>query len=142
QKLPVQVAEGHLDRRGRRHRGRYALPRRRAHRDERELHRLAHRQLMPPDDKAPPEWRPSTAVAQWFEGKDLRELEIIEHGGRQLYPETLKRKLVRDGTQQEVEVYVRIPSTAERALARRDALRWAGELLGREAPKPLTIEGI
>lgn len=89
-----------------------------------------------------PRWKPSSEVAQWFEGKSLEDLQVLEHGGRFFYPETLKRRLVKEGQHEEVAVRVRVPSTRDRAIARRDALQWAGELLGKQAPKALTIDAI
>ncbi|MFZ2587548.1 MAG: hypothetical protein WAZ18_05480 [Alphaproteobacteria bacterium] len=86
-----------------------------------------------------PTWRPSSAVAKWFEGKGLDELAVIEHGGKVLYPETLKRRVVKTGQHEEVAVLVMVPGTRERVVSRVDAVRWACQLLGKDAPERHTI---
>lgn len=89
-----------------------------------------------------PTWTPSTNAARWFEGKSLEDLEQLELGGRHYYPETLKRRVVKQGQEESIPVLVRIPNTAEKAQARVAALTWAGQLLGKQAPPELTIDGV
>ncbi len=89
-----------------------------------------------------PTWAPSSTTARWFEGKDLSEIEILEHGGRHLYPEQIKRRVVKTGQEEAVDVLVRIPSTTEKVRARRDALRWGAELLSLSKGEAVTIDAI
>lgn len=90
----------------------------------------------------PPEWKPATDVGRWFAGIDPKEL-VVQHDarGRVYYPETLKRKHVKDGPQ-EVEILVRTPNTADRIRSRRLAVRWVGQHAGLEKTEQakLTIE--
>jgi hypothetical protein len=93
-----------------------------------------------PDDQ--PAWEPSSEVARWFEGKGLDQLELVESGGRFLYPDTLKRKVMKEGQEEAIKVLIRVPSTRDRVLARADALQWAKELCGKSAPDKLTVDAV
>lgn len=88
---------------------------------------------------------PVNPVLDWLKGKRLEDLEIVEHGGRRLYPDELKRRRKDDPTELEVvPVLIRPPTTQDKAMARLDALAWAHRLArenGRkDLPKGLTIK--
>jgi hypothetical protein len=57
---------------------------------------------------------------EWLKGKTVEELGLIEHGGRILFPDKIRR-LKTDGTFDDVEVRVRVPRTPELLQARSDA---------------------
>jgi hypothetical protein len=82
-------------------------------------------------------WQASTAASDWLEGKDPADLDVIELGGRRLYPDTIRRRGTKGDASKVVEVPVRlrVPSTADKALARLDALRWARELVAQQGTK-------
>lgn len=69
-----------------------------------------------------------SSIEEWFGGKTLQELDIIEHEGRQLYPDTLKKKNIKKGELEEVPIYLRVPNTTEQAKARVDALDWVRDI--------------
>lgn len=88
------------------------------------------------------EWAATSALAQWFEGKSLEQIDVLEHEGRALYPETIKRRNPKTRALEVVPVRLRIPNTREKVAARKLALRWAQKQLGDMAPKPLDVEGV
>lgn len=57
---------------------------------------------------------------EWLEGKTIEELAAIEHGGRTLFPDKIRR-VKADGTYEDVDVYVRVPRSVEVMQARQDA---------------------
>lgn len=74
------------------------------------------------------------SVAEWFAGKSLADLEVIEHEGRRFYAESIKRRDPKTGTVVEQPVLLRTPDTTTQALARQDALAWAQKLTKSKAP--------
>lgn len=77
---------------------------------------------------------PPSTIAEWFKGKTLAELDIIEHAGRQLYPDALKHKRLKDGVILEKPVYLRTPSMGDTGLARGDCLEWVRKLRRIDGP--------
>lgn len=60
-------------------------------------------------------------TAEWLRGKTLADLQAIEHGGRLLFPDVLRRARA-DGKWEEVPVMLRVPRPQERAAARVEAV--------------------
>jgi hypothetical protein len=58
---------------------------------------------------------------EWLDGKTIEELAAIEHGGRTLFPDKIRR-VKADGTHEDVDVYVRVPRAVEVMQARADAI--------------------
>jgi hypothetical protein len=70
-----------------------------------------------------------TTAAEWFAGKALEDIERIELGQRIIYPDKIRRVDPSDAKKTiDVEVYLRVPSVAESALARCEALAWVREV--------------
>lgn len=84
-------------------------------------------------------------VDEWLAGKRPEDLDLVEVGGRRLYPDTLKRRSLDDPSVLEVvPVLIRAPSSEDKVLARLDALEWArnmaqGHGLAVDLPASLTI---
>jgi hypothetical protein len=76
-------------------------------------------------------WAAGDTVAQWFAGKSYADLDAIEHEGRPLYPDAIKRRSPKTGQIEEISVSVRVPNTIEKSRARLHALRWFTEQLQR-----------
>lgn len=60
---------------------------------------------------------------EWLDGKTIEELAAIEHGGRTLFPDKIRR-VKPDGTYEDIDVYVRVPRAAEVMQARQDAIEF------------------
>jgi hypothetical protein len=60
---------------------------------------------------------------EWLEGKTVEDLALIEHGGRMLFPDKIRR-VKADGKFEDVKVLVRVPRTVELMDARRDARKF------------------
>ena len=67
------------------------------------------------------------ALLGWLEGKTWEELEAIEHEGRLLFKDTLKKRDAR-GRVVEKPVRIRVPRQMERSRARTLARKWLAEL--------------
>lgn len=89
-----------------------------------------------------PPWQPTDELERWFSGKELAELDIIEHEGRALYPDSIKQRDPKTGAIKAVPVRLRVPNTREKFQARKMALQLAKTWLGELAPEPLTVGGI
>lgn len=61
---------------------------------------------------------------EWLKGKTAADLDLVEFGGRIFFPETIHR-LKKGGKFEPVEVVVCVLRPTEKALARRDAKRFA-----------------
>lgn len=66
-------------------------------------------------------------VPAWLRGKTLADLDAIEHGGRVLIPENIRRRGPR-GDEVLVPVMVQVPTEQERALARIDAIKHVADM--------------
>lgn len=60
---------------------------------------------------------------EWLEGKTVEDLALIEHGGRMLFPDKIRR-VTAAGKFEDVRVLVRVPRTVEIMDARRDARKF------------------
>lgn len=60
---------------------------------------------------------------EWLEGKTVEDLALIEHGGRLLFPDKIRR-VTASGGYEDVKVLVRVPRTVEIMDARRDARKF------------------
>jgi hypothetical protein len=74
----------------------------------------------------------SDPVIDWANGLSVRDLEIIEHEGRYLYPDSLKRRNPKTGELVEVPILVAVPSALERLEGRIEALDFLRRKLKRE----------
>lgn len=74
-----------------------------------------------------------TTAAEWFAGKSLEDIERIELGQRIIYPDKVRRMDPTDAKKTiDVDVYLRVPSVAESAIARCEALAWVREISSKD----------
>lgn len=59
-----------------------------------------------------------------IEGKTWEEIEVIEHGDRLLFPDSIRRRS-KSGAVEEIKIAVRVPRKDERRAARLEAREWA-----------------
>jgi hypothetical protein len=85
---------------------------------------------------APLNWPSDDEIPAWLRGKTIDELHAIEHNGRVLFPEALRRRDEK-GRIIETPCLVAIPTDAERAMGRLDAVARVATITKK---KPTTIE--